>query len=106
MISVYKYLKKDYGLEGLVLVAVDIVFVLSAVAVSAAAAGSLVVGEVPMPSSCLPFAINASVEINSVATVPAVAALLAPIVFYWVPQVDADAEIKQISLCPNVICII
>lgn len=95
MISVYKYLKKDCDLEGLVLVAIDIAFVLSAVAVSAAAAGSLVVGEAPMPSSCLPFAINASVEINSAATVPAVAASLVPIVFYWVPQVDADAEIKK-----------
>lgn len=101
VISEYKYLKKDYGLEDLVLVATDIASVLSAIAVSAVAAESLVVEEVPMPFSCLPFAINAFAEINSVATVPAVAASLAPIVFYWVPQVDADAKIKQILLCLN-----
>lgn len=82
MISVYKYLKKDCGLEGSALVAIDIASVLFAIVVSTAAAELLVVGEAPMPSSCLPFAINASVEINSAATVLAVAASLAPIVFY------------------------
>lgn len=74
-------LKKGYDLEDSVLAAIDIAFVLFAVAVSIVAAESLVAGEAPMPSSCPPFAINASAEISSTAIAPAVAALPAPAVF-------------------------
>jgi len=58
----------------------------------------LVAEAVPMPSSYPPFAINASAEINSTAIVPAVAALLAPIVSCWVLRVDVDAKINQMPV--------
>lgn len=103
----HKYLKKDCGFGGPALAAKDIASAWSAVAVSIAAAESPTAGEVPTPSSCLPFAAGASAEINSAAIVPATAASPAPVASCWVPRADVDAETNAARRFANIryVCI-